>query len=224
MPVTNEIKLNPSWFKILKRQFEMPYFLKLSDFIKREYLSKKIYPHPKNIFRAMDLCPFDEVKVVIVGQDPYHNEGQADGLCFSVPDNIKIPPSLCNIFKEIETDLNIKTLKSGDLSRWAKQGVLLLNSTLTVVKNSPASHKGLGWEVFTDEIIKSVSDKKENIVFILWGNFAKSKKNLIDKDKHLILESAHPSPFSVSGFLGCKHFSKTNNFLQKKGLSAINWQ
>lgn len=219
-----KVNIEDSWFSVLKDEFEKSYFKDLSLKIKNEYKTKNIYPNPKNVFRAFNLCPFDDVKVVIVGQDPYHGKDQADGLSFSVSEKMKIPPSLCNIFKEIENDLNIKTISSGDLSRWAKQGVFLMNSTLTVLSGKPASHKGLGWEVFTDEVIKILSDRKENLIFMLWGNFAKSKEILINKNKHLVLTSTHPSPFSASsGFFGCKHFSKSNNFLKSKGLVLIDW-
>ena len=170
------------------------------------------------------MCSFGDVKVVIIGQDPYHGEGQANGLCFAVSENVSIPPSLRNIYKEIKSDLDTDCLPTGDLSRWARQGVLLLNTTLTVRANTPGSHQGKGWEEFTDEVIKKLSDEKEHIVFILWGNYAKKKGKIIDRKKHLVLESAHPSPFSAhSGFFGCKHFSKTNTYLKKWGKVKIEW-
>lgn len=168
-----KVLIDDSWFTVLKDQFDLPYFKNLRDFVKQEYLNKKVFPAPKNIFRAFNICPFDKVKVVIVGQDPYHGSGQADGLSFSVPSAFKIPPSLKNIFKEIEDDLSIKVKEDGDLSRWANQGVLLLNSSLTVVENIPASHSGLGWEIFTDSVIKKLSEEKSGLVFMLWGNFKK---------------------------------------------------
>ncbi len=218
-----KVRIDESWFAVLKDQFDLPYFKKLKEFIRGQYLEKTIFPSPKNIFRAFDLCHFDKVKVVIVGQDPYHGKDQANGLAFSVCESVKIPPSLKNIFKEIENDLGIKVKEDGDLCRWAKQGVLLLNSSLTVAQNSPSSHSGLGWEIFTDSVIKKLSDEKEGLVFMLWGNFAKSKAVLIDDKKHLVLKSAHPSPFSATSFFGCKHFSLANKYLIEKGLSEIDW-
>jgi uracil-DNA glycosylase len=219
------IKIEESWKKVLKDEFEKDYFKKLSQFVKNKYLNSTVFPNPKNIFKAFEITPFDKVKVVIIGQDPYHNIGQANGLCFAVSGDQKLPPSLVNIFKEIETDLKIETIKNGDLSRWAKQGVFLLNSVLTVRSNSPGSHAGLGWETFTTAVIEKLSEQRENLVFILWGNYAKQKGQVIDRSKHLVLESSHPSPFSAnSGFFGCKHFSKTNKYLKEKGLVGIDWQ
>lgn len=219
------IKIEESWKKVLKDEFEKDYFKKLSQFVKNEYLNSTVFPNPKNIFKAFEITPFDKVKVVIIGQDPYHGLGQANGLCFAVSDGQKLPPSLVNIFKEIESDLKIETIKNGDLSRWAKQGVFLLNSVLTVKANSPASHQGLGWETFTTAVIEKLSEQKENLVFILWGNYAKQKGQVIDRSKHLVLESPHPSPFSAnSGFFGCKHFSKTDKYLKEKGLIGIDWR
>jgi uracil-DNA glycosylase len=219
-----EVKIEPSWKEILKEEFEKDYFVDLTSDIKRAYLSAPIYPPPQYIFNAFNLCPFAKVKVVILGQDPYHGRGQAHGLSFSVPKGIRIPPSLKNIYKEIETDLGLTVPESGNLERWATQGVLLLNATLTVEAGKPASHQGLGWEKFTDAVIKKISDEQRHVVFLLWGNFARSKAPLIDTVKHLVLEAPHPSPFSVhSGFFGCKHFSKTNYYLKSHGQSEISW-
>lgn len=221
-----DIKINNEWKSVLDDYFSSKEWRKLSLFIRNEYLSNKtIYPEPKNIFKAFDLTSFSEVKVVILGQDPYHGEKQAQGLSFSVKENMVLPPSLKNIYKEIESDLNIKKdFSNGNLENWSKEGVFLLNSILTVIKDTPASHQAKGWEEFTDYVIKSISHEKNNVVFILWGNYAKSKKRLIDENKHLILESAHPSPFSAyNGFFGCKHFSKCNNYLEKHKKGIINW-
>ena len=206
-----------SWNKTLPKD--------LAEFVDAEYASQIIYPAQKDIFRAFDLCPFDKVKVVILGQDPYHGVGQANGLCFAVGEGIKLPPSLQNIFKEIESDLKIKPNLDVDLSRWAKQGVLLLNATLTVRANAPGSHQKKGWEEFTNAAIAKLSTERENLVFILWGNYAKQKGSIIDRSKHLVLESAHPSPFSAyNGFFGNKHFSQTNKYLKEKGLREIDWR
>ena len=224
-PMSNEIKIEASWKDALKDYFCTEEFDKLSKFVRAEYLSKKVYPAPQNIFKAFELTPFAKVKVVILGQDPYHGAGQAEGLSFSVPTGIKIPPSLQNIYKEIEVDCDVKKdFNNGSLYSWAEQGVFLLNAMLTVIANTPASHQGKGWEQFTDTVIKTISDKKDHVVFILWGNYARSKKTLIDSNKHLILEAPHPSPFSAySGFFGCKHFSKCNDYLEKHSLEKINW-
>jgi len=219
------IKLEKSWKEVLNDEFEKEYFKKLSDFVKSEYKSGIVHPAPKNIFKAFDSCPFDKVKVVIIGQDPYHGTGQANGLCFAVNTGVSIPPSLKNIFKEIEDDLKIKAIADGDLTRWSSQGILLLNATLTVRANSPGSHQDKGWEEFTDAVIQSLSDKKDNIVFILWGNYAKKKGVNIDRDKHLVLEAQHPSPFSAyNGFFGCKHFSRTNEYLKVRGMKEVDWR
>lgn len=220
-----KVKIEPEWLEVLKDYFETDDFVKLSQFIKNEYLHKKVLPAPENIFKAFWLTPFSKLKVVILGQDPYHNPGQAHGLCFSVPKGIALPPSLKNIYKEIEKDLGIKKdFSSGNLENWAKQGVFLLNSILTVISGQAASHRNQGWEEFTDSIIKSISDKKEGVVFMLWGNYARSKKNLIDLKKHLILEAPHPSPLSVyAGFFGSKHFSQANDYLAKNKERAIEW-
>lgn len=219
-----DVKIEQGWKEILKDEFEKPYFIKLTEFVKSEYKTQQVFPPGKEIFNAFNLCPFDKVKVVIIGQDPYHGPGQAHGLCFSVKDGVDFPPSLRNIFKEIESDLQISIPKSGDLSRWAQQGVLLLNATLTVRAHQAGSHQKKGWEIFTDEAIKVVSEKKDNIVFLLWGAYAQKKGEIIDKSKHLVLESVHPSPLSaMRGFFGNHHFSQTNKFLESKGLSPVNW-
>lgn len=212
------------WDKILENEFNGENYLALRSFLKKEYSSQTIYPSMYDIFNALKFTPFEKVKAVILGQDPYHNEGQAMGLSFSVPNGIDIPPSLKNIYKELESDLGIKPHFNGDLTKWANRGVLLLNTSLTVRANRANSHKGCGWEVFTDEIIKKISDGKKGVVFFLWGSNARSKKPLIDKSKHLILESVHPSPLSAyGGFFGCKHFSKCNEYLEKNGIEKINW-
>ena len=212
-----------TWTEILAPIKNTEYFNTLWEKVKEEYQTTKCFP-PKNlIFRAIELTPFEEVKVVIIGQDPYHNDNQANGLCFSVSDKVTAPPSLKNIFKELEDDLGIKKT-SNELEMWAKQGVLLLNATLTVRAHEANSHKDLGWEKFTDFIIKEISDKKENVVFVLWGAFAQKKAGLIDASKHFIIQSAHPSPFSVhKGFFGSRPFSKINQFLEEKGKEPINW-
>ena len=220
----NDIKLPPAWKKKLENEFEQPYFQQLTEFVKTEYNSHTVYPPGKEIFRSMDVCDFNDVRVVIIGQDPYHGPGQANGLCFSVRDGVKIPPSLINIFKEIKSDLGKPIPKSGDLGRWAEQGVLLLNATLTVRASSPGSHQNKGWETFTDAIIRTLSEEKSNLVFLLWGAYAQKKGEIIDRKKHLVLMSAHPSPFSADrGFFGSKHFSKTNEYLKSHGLKEVEW-
>ncbi|HEY0741360.1 MAG TPA: uracil-DNA glycosylase [Chryseosolibacter sp.] len=219
-----EIKIAQSWKQRLTEEFDKPYFSTLADFVKEEYKSATVYPPGREIFRAFDCCEFDNVKVVIIGQDPYHGPGQANGLCFSVREGLRMPPSLVNIFKEIKNDLGKEIPTSGDLGRWADQGVLLLNATLTVRASSPGSHQNKGWELFTDVVIKKISDEKQNVVFLLWGAYAQKKGEIIDRSKHLVLMSAHPSPFSADrGFFGCKHFSKANQYLKSKGLTEINW-
>lgn len=220
----NEIHIEPSWKRHLSDEFVKPYFEKLRAFVKSEYLHHKVFPEPRNIFRAFELCPFDKVKVVIIGQDPYHGEGQANGLSFAVSERMAIPPSLKNIFKEIKSDLHIELIQNGDLSRWAKQGVLLLNATLTVEAGSPGSHQDQGWEEFTDAAIKTLSEQRIGLVFMLWGNYAKKKGAHIDRRKHFVLESAHPSPFSVTKFLGCRHFSRANDYLRGEKKSEIDWR
>lgn len=220
-----QVKIHSSWQNVLTDEFEKNYFHSLISFVKNEYLSKKCFPKGSQIFSAFDHCPFDELKVVIIGQDPYHGVGQANGLCFSVNDGIPFPPSLINIFKEIETDLNIPNPKTGNLERWANQGVLLLNATLTVREGEAGSHQGKGWEQFTDAVIQKISTEKENIVFLLWGSFAKQKGSKLDRTKHFVLETGHPSPLSANRGLwfGNKHFSKTNEYLIQKNLKPISW-
>ncbi len=219
------VKIEESWKKQLQAEFDKPYFKALTDFVRSEYQTKKVFPPARLIFNAFDSCPFDTVKVVIIGQDPYHNVGQAHGLCFSVPDGVEKPPSLINIFKEIEQSTKKSMGESGNLTHWAKQGALLLNATLTVRVHQAGSHQGKGWEQFTDAVIKTVADNKKNVVFILWGNYAQQKAKLINTDNdHLILKSVHPSPLSAyRGFFGNNHFVETNLFLTQKGLSPIEW-
>lgn len=219
----SEVKLNPSWKKVLKLEFEKAYWETLTKTVKEQYLKTAVYPPAKYIFHAFDLCPLDKVKVVIIGQDPYHGVHQANGLSFSVNDGINLPPSLKNIYKEIHNDLGITPLQSGDLTRWANQGVLMLNSVLTVMANKPASHSGLGWEQFTDAVIKALSENRSNIVYMLWGKYAQAKGEVIDRDKNLVLASAHPSPYSATNFFGNHHFSKCNKYLEDHGLSPIDW-
>ena len=219
-----DVKISESWKTRLNSEFDKPYFTQLVDFVKLEYQTQSIYPPGREIFKAFDACNFDDVKVVIIGQDPYHGPGQANGLCFSVRDGVRMPPSLVNIFKEIQNDIGKPIPKSGDLERWANQGVLLLNATLTVRASSPGSHQSKGWEQFTDSVIEKVSKEKENVVFLLWGAYAQKKGEVIDRTKHMVLMSAHPSPFSADrGFFGCKHFSKANEYLRSKGLKEIEW-
>lgn len=220
-----EVKIHQSWKNILNDEFKQPYFENLTNKVKEEYQKFTCYPPGNEIFNAFDACPFDKVKVVVIGQDPYHGPKQANGLCFSVNDGIPHPPSLINIFKELEQDTGSPYPSSGDLTSWAKQGVLLLNATLSVRQANAGSHQGLGWEKFTDAVIKKVSEEKEFVIFLLWGGFAKKKSKLIDQDKHKILTSGHPSPLSANrGFwFGNKHFSKTNEILQKKGFEMIHW-
>jgi len=220
---TNVI-LEESWKKVLHDEFEKPYWKNLSEFVKEEYLSKKVYPPPRNLFRAFDLCPFDTVKVVIIGQDPYHGAGQANGLSFAVNEGVTVPPSLKNIYKEIEKDIGVTPYLNGDLSRWATQGVLLLNSVLTVEAGSPASHKGRGWENFTDAVVQTLIEKKENIVYMLWGKYAEAKGSVIDSEKNLVLPSGHPSPFSAHLFSGHHHFSLCNEYLEQHSKGTIDWR
>lgn len=220
-----EVNIHSSWKTQLEEEFNKPYFKDLTSFVKDEYSKHQCFPPGKQIFAAFDWCPFDNLKVVIIGQDPYHGVGQANGLCFSVNDGISHPPSLINIFKEIESDLGTPYPTSGNLERWAKQGVLLLNATLTVRAHNAGSHQKKGWETFTDTVIQSISDKKENIVFLLWGGFAKQKKKLIDTSKHHVLTTGHPSPLSANRgyWFGNKSFSKTNSQLEQVGLEPIVW-
>ncbi len=216
-------QIGERWKEVLFEEFNQQYFQDLKQFLTEEKQQNVVYPPGPLIFNAFNQTPFEEVKVVILGQDPYHGPGQANGLCFSVSNGIKHPPSLVNIFKEMQKDLNVPYPKTGDLSGWARQGVLLLNTTLTVRAHSPASHQGQGWEFFTDAVIRSLSEHREGIVFILWGRHAQNKKPLIDMTKHHVLEAAHPSPYSANGFFGCRHFSKTNYLLLNQGTMPINW-
>lgn len=219
------VKIEPSWHQRLQAEFEQHYFAQLADFVRHEYSTQTCYPPAKLIFNAFNLCPFDDVKVVIIGQDPYHEPGQAMGLSFSVADGVAMPPSLQNIFKEIQQDLGAPIPASGDLSRWARQGVLLLNATLTVRAHQAASHQRKGWERFTDAAIRALSAERDHLVFILWGGYARSKAPLIDRTKHLILESVHPSPLSANrgGWFGNHHFSRCNEWLKEQGKEPIEW-
>ena len=219
-----DVKIEQSWKDVLSSEFDKDYFIKLTDFVRGEYLAgKRVFPAAKNIFNAFNLCPFDNVKVVIIGQDPYHEPGQAHGLCFSVPNGITPPPSLINIYKEIESDLGRPSKTNGDLTSWANQGVLLLNSTLTVAAHLAASHAGHGWEEFTDAVIRALSGR-EGIVYMLWGSYAQRKAAIVDETKNLVLKTVHPSPLSAyRGFFGCKHFSRANNYLMEHGKIAIDW-
>ncbi len=218
-------RIHPSWKRLLADEFEKPYFRRIKAFLLKEKAEgKTIYPPGPLIFNAFNLTPFEKVKVVILGQDPYHGEGQAHGLCFSVPDGIPIPPSLQNIFRELQNDLGIPPPPSGNLEKWARQGVFLLNAILTVRAHEPGSHRGIGWERFTDRVIALISEKKRHVVFMLWGKFAQEKVRLIDRSKHLVLTAAHPSPYSANqGFFGCRHFSRANAYLTMHGLTPIDW-
>ena len=219
-----EVNIEDSWKRRLQPEFDKPYFYNLLNFVKEEYSKHTIYPPGKFIFHAFNTCPFDKVKVVIIGQDPYHEPGQYYGLCFSVLDGVPFPPSLLNIFKEIENDLGKPMSKSGRLERWADQGVLLINAILTVRAHQAGSHRGKEWEEFTDAVIKILNDEKENIVFMLWGSYAQRKGAFIDRNRHCVLTAAHPSPLSADrGFFGCKHFSKANQYFKSKGISEIEW-
>ena len=219
------VQMEESWKEKIGDYFEREEWKKLADFVRREYQTKTIYPHPKNIFNAFNSTPFNKVKVVILGQDPYHTPGRAHGLCFSVSEGVPLPPSLKNIYKEIEDELGIeKDYTNGNLKSWTHQGVFLLNSILTVEKGKAGSHAGKGWETFTDYVIETLSREKEGLVFLLWGNYAKNKGKIIDREKHLVLESAHPSPFSAHyGFFGNGHFKKTNKSLRERGKGEIEW-
>ena len=218
-----DVKIDASWKAYLQSEFAQPYFADLVAFVREEYKTQQVYPPGKLMFNAFDKCPFDQTKVVILGQDPYHGRGQANGLCFSVNDGVTKPPSLINIFKEIQEDLGQPFPVSGNLERWAEQGVLLLNSTLTVREASPGSHQGRGWELFTDAVIKCINDKKEGVVFMLWGRYAQDKGKIIDPKRHFVLKAKHPSPMSANsgGWFGTKHFSQANNYLRGRGLEEI---
>ncbi|MEP0367620.1 MAG: uracil-DNA glycosylase [Cyclobacteriaceae bacterium] len=218
------VKVETSWKTLLKDEFEKDYFKQLTDFVKTEYADSTVYPPGSQIFRAFDFCPVDDVKVVIIGQDPYHGPGQANGLCFSVAEGVPLPPSLLNIFKELQSDLGKEIPPHGSLERWAKQGVLLLNATLTVRARQAGSHQKKGWEQFTDAAIQKLAEEKEGLVFILWGAYAQNKGAVIDKERHHVIQSPHPSPFAAHrGFFGSKPFSKTNDFLQASGRAEISW-
>ena len=219
-----KVKIAADWQEILQPEFDKPYFEELTRFVKDEYSSTTVFPAGKNIFRAFDKCPFESLKVVIIGQDPYHGVGQANGLCFSVNDGVPFPPSLQNIFKEIKSDLGVDVPQSGNLDRWAEQGVLLLNAVLTVRAHEAASHAGRGWEQFTDAVVRIINERKQGVVYMLWGSYAQRKGQVADAQKNLILKSVHPSPLSVyRGFFGCKHFSQANAYLQSIGKSPIVW-
>ena len=219
-----DVKIESSWKQVLQPEFDKDYFVKLTEFVRNEYKTRLTFPPASLIFNAFDQCPFDQVKVVIIGQDPYHGDGQAHGLCFSVNDGVAFPPSLINIFKEIERDLGKSMPSSGNLIRWAQQGVLLLNATLTVQAHMAGSHQNRGWEAFTDAAIRKLATEKEHLVFMLWGSYAQKKGEFIDSNRHLVLKSVHPSPLSAyRGFIGNNHFSLANKYLQEKGETAINW-
>ncbi len=222
--VKTDVDIHKSWKKVLNNEFSSPYFSDLKTFLTNEKKKHIVYPPGNQIFAAFNRTPFDKVKVVIIGQDPYHGPGQANGLCFSVSPGIRKPPSLVNVFKELQTDLGIPIPQDGNLEPWADQGVLLLNATLTVKSGMPGSHQKKGWDKFTDAVIKAVSDNKKGVVFLLWGNFAQTKAELIDKEKHFILAAAHPSPLARGAFFGCKHFSKTNKLLEHNGILPIDWR
>ena len=219
-----DVKISESWKNLLQEEFNKPYFEELTRFVKSEYSAGQVFPAGRNIFRAFDKCPFDKLKVVIIGQDPYHGGGQANGLCFSVDDGVQYPPSLQNIFKEIHDDIGSPIPSSGNLDRWAEQGVLLLNAVLTVRAHQAASHAGRGWEQFTDAVVRTIAQRKEGVVYMLWGNYAQRKGQIADPERNLILKSVHPSPLSVyRGFFGCKHFSKANDYLIQQGKEPIVW-
>lgn len=218
------VNIADDWKQILSEEFEKPYFTELTEFVRNEYSSHLIFPRGNNIFRAFDKCPLDSLKVVIIGQDPYHGEGQANGLCFSVNDEVKFPPSLRNIFAEINSDTGAPIPTTGNLDRWAHQGVLLLNAVLTVRAHEAASHSGKGWEQFTDAVVKAISDKKDGVVYMLWGNYAQRKGEIVDSSRNFVLKCPHPSPFSAaSGFFGCRHFSQANEYLKAHGKDQIMW-
>ena len=219
-----QVRIEPSWAERLAGDFEQPYFQRLTEFVRQEYKAGPCYPPAGKIFAAFDLCPFDKVKVVILGQDPYHEPGQAEGLCFSVADGVQQPPSLVNIFKEIQADLGVPAPTSGSLRRWAEQGVLLLNATLTVRAHQAGSHQRQGWEEFTDAVIRHLATERTGLVFILWGSYAQRKGAFIDRTRHFVLQSAHPSPLSAyRGFFGNHHFSLANRYLEQQGIAPINW-
>ena len=219
-----EVQIASDWKALLAEEFEKPYFEELTAFVREEYASRRIYPRGSNIFRAFDKCPFERLKVVIIGQDPYHGPGQANGLCFSVGDGVPFPPSLRNIFQEVSTDIGTPIPASGNLDRWAEQGVLLLNAVLTVREHEAASHAGRGWEQFTDAVVRAIATHKEGVVYLLWGSYAQRKGAIADPARNCILKAVHPSPLSAyRGFLGCRHFSQANNYLITQGKEPINW-
>lgn len=221
----SNVKIESGWKAALAAEFEQPYFEAIAAFLRSEKAAGKvIYPPGSLIFNAFDSTPFDQVKVVILGQDPYHNPGEAMGLCFSVPRGVKVPPSLLNIYKELKADVGVSAPGHGDLSAWTRQGVFLLNAMLTVERNKPQSHQNIGWQTFTDAVIRTLSERREGLVFMLWGNFARKKKTLIDTERHLVLESAHPSPLAGNAFSGCRHFSKANAYLESKGMAPVDWK
>ena len=219
-----DVRIAEDWKRVIGEEFSKPYFEELIGFVKQEYATSQVFPAGRNIFRAFDKCPFDKVKVVIIGQDPYHGDGQANGLCFSVNEGVPFPPSLKNIFKEVHDDVGAPIPTSGELDRWAEQGVLLLNSVLTVKAHNAASHAGRGWEIFTDAVVRAIAERKEGVVYMLWGSYAQRKGAIANPERNLILHSVHPSPLSsYRGFLGCKHFSKANDYLKSIGKEPIAW-
>lgn len=219
-----DVRIAEDWKEVLREEFSKPYFDELVDFVKQEYASGVVYPAGQNIFRAFDKCPFDKLKVVIIGQDPYHGPGQANGLCFSVARGVQFPPSLQNIFKEVQSDIGTPVPESGELDRWAEQGVLLLNAVLTVRAHQAASHAGRGWEKFTDAVVRAITERKQQVVYMLWGSYAQKKGAIADPQSNLILKAVHPSPLSAyRGFFGCKHFSEANKYLESVGKSPIEW-
>lgn len=219
-----DVRIAEDWKEILREEFSKPYFEELVSFVKQEYASGEVFPAGRNIFRAFDKCPFDKLKVVIIGQDPYHGDGQANGLCFSVNEGVPFPPSLKNIFKEVSDDIGVPVPRSGELDRWAEQGVLMLNAVLTVRAHNAASHAGHGWERFTDAVVKAIAERKQGVVYMLWGSYAQRKGAIADPKQNLILHAVHPSPLSAyRGFFGCKHFSQANNYLISIGKDPIVW-
>ena len=222
--ITMNVRIAEDWKELLQEEFDKPYFAELVDFVKAEYASRQIFPAARNIFRAFDKCPLDKLKVVIIGQDPYHGDGQANGLCFSVDDGVDFPPSLRNIFKEVADDIGKPVPLSGNLDRWAEQGVLMLNAVLTVRAHEAASHAGRGWERFTDAVVRIIAEQKQGVVYMLWGSYAQKKGAMVDASKNLVLKAVHPSPLSVyRGFFGSRHFSKANDYLEKSGRGPIEW-
>ncbi len=218
------VRIAEDWKEILQAEFDKPYFTALTDFVREEYASHQVFPRGSNIFRAFDKCPFEQLKVVIIGQDPYHGEGQANGLCFSVNDGVPFPPSLKNIFTEVSSDIGVPVPTSGNLDRWAEQGVLLLNAVLTVRAHEAASHAGRGWEQFTDAVVRAIAERKQGVVYMLWGSYAQRKGAIADPSRNLILKAVHPSPLSVyRGFFGSRHFSQANAYLAQQGLRPIEW-